>query len=602
MQTGGPNLSCRINASLVHVPASASDGQASVYAFGGFNRDDEQVYGDLHRLDLTTFQWQHVTTKQPASAPGPCHGHTAVLWRQKLVLFGGQNDEDEHLNSVYMLDLTSMSWETVVVDGPAPTRRTKHAACVLDDVMYVSGGTTEPTSAHPMYRYAGGRGRSEVVDELNRLCLATWTWLAPVAFVGRHQHALLVHGDGAASRIVAFGGLTREMHHAQDLAFYCPRDDTALFVAAGRDPGGRNLEDAREDERTTAGPPATGGVQRFATVYGDELVVVAVASTSVYHNWLNGRQSVASPRRLGHWPGLLPERTAAWDETQGRIVGAPANDEPFGVWGWSLRRGGWRRMTQPSATPPVFQHLNGKAWHYSVASDEHVWLFGPPNGDMDEFLGGVLQLDVREFGCRREHKSTLAADLAGLLSNDTFADFTIVAEQGGLAQTFPVHGALLAVRWPHFGRVLHSQTQEAATKTLHLPEHPGVVAALLHFVYTDELVQELPVPIAADLLHVAHLYHLQRLQQLCADYLAQHVALNTVARVWECADRIGEEGLRLQCVRFIMAHMGQVVATEGWLALDVAAWRRWWASIPQDTVIGAPNHTVPMEESDEDEE
>jgi len=234
---------------------------------------------------------------------------------------------------------------------------------------------------------------------------------------------------------------------------------------------------------------------------------------------------------------------------------------------------------------PVFQQLNGKSWHYAVTDDEHMWLFTAPNEsssiESNEFLGAVLTLDVKEFGCKQAESSSMSMDLSNMLGNPEFSDFTIIAQD----VSFPVHCVLLITRWPHFGTLLKSGTKESTERTLYLPESPQAVKAFLFFIYTDQLATFLTIQQVSELLNMGHMYNLDRLVHLCVNVLADSITVDSVACVWECAERIGNEGLVLQCMRFMMSHWGQVVTTDAWLTLEPSAWKRWWASLPSDTVL-----------------
>ena len=78
--------------------------------FGGFSEGyrNNQVY----RLNLQSNTWEHLLTK--GEPPCPRTGHSAVIYENYMIIFGGKNDENEKVNDVWLLDFKDNSWNQVI--------------------------------------------------------------------------------------------------------------------------------------------------------------------------------------------------------------------------------------------------------------------------------------------------------------------------------------------------------------------------------------------------------------------------------------------------------------------------------------------------------
>lgn len=64
-----------------------------------------------------------------------------------MIVFGGKDDENEKLNDVWILDILTQTWKQVIYAEGAlkPTARSGHSAVLFDDKMVVFGGIFEIT-------------------------------------------------------------------------------------------------------------------------------------------------------------------------------------------------------------------------------------------------------------------------------------------------------------------------------------------------------------------------------------------------------------------------------------------------------------------------
>jgi hypothetical protein len=73
----------------------------------------------------------------------PCvSGHSAQSFQDKIYIFGG-TDGKKALQSLYVFDVLSQELCNVAVEELNwPEARTSHAACILNDAIYIHGGSS----------------------------------------------------------------------------------------------------------------------------------------------------------------------------------------------------------------------------------------------------------------------------------------------------------------------------------------------------------------------------------------------------------------------------------------------------------------------------
>lgn len=129
-------------------PGSISDHTSVVYKnkmylYGG--SQGLNTNSTLFSLDVTTNLWEPVRTKagpgQDGTQAPECDEHTAVVWNDDMVIFGGFIG-GERVRCVHKYNFTRGDWTIVQFDekDPQPVARAGHAAALLDDHMYIFGG------------------------------------------------------------------------------------------------------------------------------------------------------------------------------------------------------------------------------------------------------------------------------------------------------------------------------------------------------------------------------------------------------------------------------------------------------------------------------
>ncbi|KAI8871634.1 hypothetical protein GQ42DRAFT_120564 [Ramicandelaber brevisporus] len=237
-RTHGVSLGPRVSASVTLVPSVNQ-----VIVIGGFHQFTDEVFGDVHALNLDTNEWSALWRMRGARLPR-LQGHSATLWgTDRIVVFGGSDEDDRTSNDVYIIHLSTVAIERIKGAGHIPRGRTKHAAVICEDVLYIVGGFEDDgTNASEMLSFDLHRGE----------------WRSPVPFVFRHSHACFAFEH----RLYVYGGFT-----------------AALDKAGGNSLAFIDLHTGRYTEAelaTTSRSPNPGGTH-FAQRCGDKLVVLIIS-------------------------------------------------------------------------------------------------------------------------------------------------------------------------------------------------------------------------------------------------------------------------------------------------------------------------------------
>jgi N-acetylneuraminic acid mutarotase len=110
-----------------------------MYLFGG----SSSAYPcfPFYSLDLKSLKWEVIHSR--GEVPVTRDDHTAVLYEGSMVIFGGFVD-GERTNDIYRYYFKDNKWEKVAVLGmDAPLPRAGHSALVYADSMVIFGGRDE---------------------------------------------------------------------------------------------------------------------------------------------------------------------------------------------------------------------------------------------------------------------------------------------------------------------------------------------------------------------------------------------------------------------------------------------------------------------------
>lgn len=138
--------------SMMHHTATQTS-SGSLIIFGG-RQSPKNVSNTCYQLSpvhsssedctpLKTWKLQVVNTKGHPTQPR--YKHTAVSictmdGSEIIVVFGGRSDNGEALSSCCVLDVSSLTWREVTVDGQAPTARFSHSSFAWKGNVFIVGG------------------------------------------------------------------------------------------------------------------------------------------------------------------------------------------------------------------------------------------------------------------------------------------------------------------------------------------------------------------------------------------------------------------------------------------------------------------------------
>jgi hypothetical protein len=491
------------------------------------------VYNNIYRLDLNTFEWSLVTPlpTSPSQPPEKRCGHSAALWRgHQIIIYGGETERRTYPNDIYSFNTRTHTWHQPHPRGAPPEARSRAAVVLIDDLLYISGGTNE---------------NGKVLDDLVVLDLEKMVWRKPERFECRYDHTAFYHDE----KIFIYGGLTEQMNRSQDLqSFHLPTGTKTLTRIVGP---------------TT---PSVGGDGHFYYPITSatpnpvllDFVMPVFPSSSTARRKHDASVSALDLHRM-HWV-VLDTSPAVRDFVWENLVQGNCHGDVCGKAYFIGYRGG-----TSSIDVDVFSHaLEVDLANFGIVVNTPLDTPFSPFGLALEFgaLGGI------------------AWDLATLLDDKETADFIIATDPDPPISfsyqsttpsppliedrpTIAVHTLILRARWPYFNRMLSSNWAEN-TEKLYILEEPYTVAkSLISHFYTDSLSPTLSTPVVARLLVLSNMYNIPRLRALVLGKLLRDLAVEDATTVWAAAREAGERGLEKRAVRICFEYWGEVVRTRG---------------------------------------
>ncbi|KAF8244441.1 galactose oxidase [Wilcoxina mikolae CBS 423.85] len=640
-RTEGVRLACLVNASVTVC------GEDSIYAFGGFDQYTDEVFNHVLKLDLHTFTWTLVDNY--GDIPSVRMGHTTTYWRDdKLIIFGGENEQRVFLSDVYIFDIPSATWSQPVLSGHPPCGRSRHAVVLHDDKLFILGGIHNNPVAQPSDYDPDDEveySPQEVLDDICYLDLKTMTWSRSWKWVARFDHQAWVR----EGKLWIFGGMGKEMDRTGELISLDLSHP--VFARTEIKQIGYATRPSRVMSEATTGQ---GRVLRSHRSYGPNSP----------RPLFNPRRNTPPPK-----PNVVPAATSSIRFLWGRDIPSEAHGTHFhhlcgstlldfvtfantirssetGLSALDLREMTWRKIADGT---DMLGGANWR-WHYlAIAPNSTMaYLLGCPTdnddiGEGEEYLSDVLPIDLTQFGMHLDLQpgekpvdGMLGWDLGKVFdTDDSGSDFIIRAMKDEAAEgdewdvegmwgrnmigsptsdgqqredddlppenvmgpPIRCHKLILLSRWRHFTSLYNARMREFHRGRLYLPEPYTVVRAFLYYLYTDSIAKSSYCPdisTVAGMLVMANLYDISRLRTLCLNRLYNELDVESAAVVWERAGVAGEEALRKKAAGFVLTYWGRVVRTRGFRRLS----RRSLMELCEEVVPGS----LREDEGDEDEE
>lgn len=113
--------------------------------FGGFSPDGERS-NDLYRYYFKDNKWEKISVLG-LDAPCPRAGHSSLIFGDSMVIFGGRDYESNKLNDIWIFNFSTYQWEPININDEEskPLPRSGHTACLYKDMMLIFGGMYEVT-------------------------------------------------------------------------------------------------------------------------------------------------------------------------------------------------------------------------------------------------------------------------------------------------------------------------------------------------------------------------------------------------------------------------------------------------------------------------
>ncbi|XP_057799521.1 uncharacterized protein LOC131015236 [Salvia miltiorrhiza] len=134
-----PAPSPRSNCSLTVNPSKETE----LVLYGGefYNGNKTFVYGDLYRFDVEKQEWKLISSP---NSPPPRSAHQAVAWKNYLYIYGGEftspnQERFHHYKDFWVLDLKTNQWEQLNYKG-CPSPRSGHRMVLYKHKIIIFGG------------------------------------------------------------------------------------------------------------------------------------------------------------------------------------------------------------------------------------------------------------------------------------------------------------------------------------------------------------------------------------------------------------------------------------------------------------------------------
>src|SRR5690606_34319850 len=116
--------------------------------FGGM-ASLQDFFNDVYELDLIDLEWFHVRTSGVYIEKRS--GHSCCLIGDEMIVFGGNDAKSFLRNFVYSLDLLTDHWKRISTNGDVPPPMDGHSAIPYKENMVVFGGWDDKCPRNDVY-------------------------------------------------------------------------------------------------------------------------------------------------------------------------------------------------------------------------------------------------------------------------------------------------------------------------------------------------------------------------------------------------------------------------------------------------------------------
>lgn len=96
------------------------------------------VVNELCVYSFSSNKW--MITPHDETGPCPRGGHAACVYKDRMYVFGGRDEESKKLNDIWELNLLMFSWAEISCGDSAPSIRMGHSAALFGPNILIFGG------------------------------------------------------------------------------------------------------------------------------------------------------------------------------------------------------------------------------------------------------------------------------------------------------------------------------------------------------------------------------------------------------------------------------------------------------------------------------
>ncbi|KAG2235463.1 hypothetical protein INT48_007861 [Thamnidium elegans] len=507
----------------------------SVYLFGGRLQSTRQISNRVYILDLKTKTWTTVIPEN--KAPSPRYFHSANSDEKNYILFyGGMGvrctedggEELAPLNDLFFLNVSTMSWEYPIEADDAPTHRYAHLSSFVKDRLIVMGGQDV---------------NNEYLTDIQIYDFKKRNWCTPLS-TQQFQYGAYRSAAIAVTPVQ----LTPPFAPSMDLLSE-PFQDTSSF---------------QETEITlhTYSNFSTNDVFRQLHSWKLNMKNEMIEMKDQSENIVLG-STLPPPLRF----------PTAFICGQQFILAGPhlsSANQQYQIWAFDMSSCIWTKIEAGHV-------LSQGSWLKGLLCENsnRFLVFGHPDRSMANDYKDRVQsfehlacVNIEIFGIYRPPRPSYSAFGQGLglslLKDPALSDLKLITTDG---QHILVNSAVLAQRWTSIRQLLKpilspqptiistdSELLETDKRELSFPDTYVVLVAFLQFIYTDHLVtaQQHQPHILARLLFIADLFDIPRLKELAIHALHQMLNIQTASMIYESAILSNAISLQIRALRVLL--------------------------------------------------
>ena len=121
---------------------------ANIIIWGGYN--EKRSFNDYHVFNTTSSTWWKIDTH--GCIPSLREKATLTKVTQDILVhfggyaFGGDRGKEQNFNDLSILNLATMDWKNIEVEGELPAPRSSHTANAYRSSLYIFGGVFRQNS------------------------------------------------------------------------------------------------------------------------------------------------------------------------------------------------------------------------------------------------------------------------------------------------------------------------------------------------------------------------------------------------------------------------------------------------------------------------